>query len=126
MSETAGIMDQAAKAMAKREGKYLTFMLADEECDIGILKIKEIIDMMPIITIPQMPEFAKGVINLRGNYILVIDLRSRSGENTVDNNEWSRIIVVEVEGRSGIVQVGMVIDRRHDQNRGEYPGHVYA
>jgi len=112
MLETAGIMEQAAKA--KREGKYLTFMLADEECGIAILKIKKIIDMMPIITVPQMPDFVKGVINLRGNDILVIDLRSRSGKDTVDNNDWSRIIVVEVEGRSGIVQVGMVIDTVSD------------
>ena len=48
MAETTGTMDQAVKVMADREGKYLTFSLADEEYGIGILKIREIIGMMPI------------------------------------------------------------------------------
>ena len=54
------------KVIADRGGKYLTFSLADEEYGIGILKIKEIIGMMPITEVPQTPQFVKGVINLRG------------------------------------------------------------
>ena len=72
-------MDQAVKAMAEREGKYLTFTLAEEEYGIGILKIKEIIGMLPITSVPQTPDFVKGVINLRGKVIPVIDLRLRFG-----------------------------------------------
>jgi len=72
-------MDQAVQAMAEREGKYLTFTLNDEEYGIGILKIKEIIGMMPITTVPQTPDFVKGVISLRGKVIPVVDLRSGPG-----------------------------------------------
>ncbi len=74
MMQLTETMDQAVKAMKDREGKYLTFSLADEEYGVGILKIKEIIGMMPITTVPQTPEFVKGVINLRGKVIPVIDL----------------------------------------------------
>ena len=63
--------------MADKEGKYLTFSLENEEYGIGILKIKEIIGMMPVTTIPRTPEFVKGVINLRGKVIPVVDLRLR-------------------------------------------------
>ena len=62
MEELTRTMDQAMKAMADREGKYLTFSLAGEEYGIGILKVKEIIGVMPVATIPQTPPFVKGVI----------------------------------------------------------------
>jgi methyl-accepting chemotaxis protein len=61
------------------EGKYLTFTLAGEEYGIGILKFKEIIGMMPITSVPRTPDFVKGVINLRGKVIPVVDLRLRLG-----------------------------------------------
>ena len=85
--------------MAEREGKYLTFTLAEEEYGIGILKIKEIIGMMPITTVPQTPEFVKGVINLRGKVIPVIDLRLRFGMGEIDYTERTCIIVVEIDGQ---------------------------
>ena len=75
MAEQTKIMDQAVKAMADKEGKYLTFSLAGEEYGIGILKVKEIIGIMPITVVPQTPAYIKGVINLRGKVIPVIDLR---------------------------------------------------
>ncbi len=65
MQELVETMDQTVKAMSDREGKYLTFAMTDEEYGIGILKVKEIIGMMSITTVPQAPEFVKGVINLR-------------------------------------------------------------
>jgi purine-binding chemotaxis protein CheW len=110
MSESTEIMDQAVKSMAEREGKYLTFSLADEEYGIGILKIKEIIGMMPVTTVPQTPEFVKGVINLRGKVIPVIDLRLRFGMDSIDYTERTCIIVVEIDGASGTVQIGIVVD----------------
>ncbi len=82
MAELQETMDQAVKAMAEKERKYLTFTLADEEYGIGILKIKEIIGMIPITTVPQTPEFVKGVINLRGKVIPVMDLRLRIGHGS--------------------------------------------
>ncbi len=110
MAELQETMDQAVKAMAEKEGKYLTFTLADEEYGIGILKIKEIIGMMPITTVPQTPEFVKGVINLRGKVIPVMDLRLKFGLEAMDYTERTCIIVVEIEGQTGTVMIGVVVD----------------
>jgi purine-binding chemotaxis protein CheW len=103
-------MDQAVKAMAKREGKYLTFSVASEEYGISILKIKEIIGMMAITPVPQTPKFVKGVINLRGKVIPVIDLRLRFGMEEIDYTERTCIIVVEIAGQAGTVLIGIVVD----------------
>ena len=110
MTELAKKMDQAVKVMAKREGKYLTFTLAEEEYGIGILKIKEIIGMMPITSVPQTPEFLKGVFNLRGKVIPVVDLRLRFSMESIDYTERTCIIVVEIEAQSGTVMIGIVVD----------------
>lgn len=110
MSKETKVMNDATQVMAEREGKYLTFTLAEEEYGIGILKIKEIIGMMPITTVPQTPEFVKGVINLRGKVIPVIDLRLRFGMDSIDYTERTCIIVVEIEGSTGTIQIGIVVD----------------
>lgn len=110
MSNETNTMDQAVKAMVDREGKYLTFTLAGEEYGIGILKIKEIIGMMPITTVPQTPNFVKGVINLRGKVIPVMDLRLRFGIESIEYNERTCIIVVEIVGELSTVQIGIVVD----------------
>jgi purine-binding chemotaxis protein CheW len=110
MAELAEVMDQVTDAKADREGKYLTFTLAEEEYGIGILKIKEIIGMMPITPVPQTPEFVKGVINLRGKVIPVVDLRLRFGMEEIDYTERTCIIVVEIAGETGTVQTGIVVD----------------
>ena len=110
MEESTEIMDQTENALEQREGKYLTFTLADEEYGIGILKIKEIIGMMTVTTVPQTPEFVKGVINLRGKVIPVIDLRLRFGMESMDYTERTCIIVVEIDGTVGTVQIGIVVD----------------
>jgi len=103
-------ISQAVKAMADKEGKYLTFSLASEEYGIGILKIKEIIGMMPITSVPQTPEYIKGVVNLRGKVIPVMDLRLRFGIPAMDYTERTCIIVVEISGQAGTVQIGVVVD----------------
>ena len=110
MSDTTETMDQAVKAMADKEGKYLTFSLANEEYGIGILKIKEIIGMMSITTVPRTPEFMKGVINLRGKVIPVIDLRLRFKMEPMDYTDRTCIIVVEIGTQAGTVQIGAVVD----------------
>lgn len=110
MTKTTKVIDQTVKAMVEREGKYLTFSMADEEYGIGILKIKEIIGMMPITTVPQTPEFVKGVINLRGKVIPVVDLRLKFGIDAIDYTERTCIIVVEVESTTGNVEIGIVVD----------------
>ncbi len=110
MAEATDTMDQAVKAMTDREGKYLTFTLAGEEYGIGILKIKEIIGMLPVTSVPKTPAFVKGVINLRGKVIPVLDLRLRFGIEEIEYTERTCIIVVEVEGPVGRVEIGIVVD----------------
>jgi len=110
LAQLAETMGQAVKAMANNDGKYLTFTLANEEYGIGILKIKEIIGMMSITTVPQTPEFVKGVINLRGKVIPVVDLRLRFGMEEIDYTERTCIVVVEIAAQSGTVMIGIVVD----------------
>ena len=98
------------KNIIEKAGKYLTFSLAGEEYGIGILKIKEIIGMMPFTTVPQTPEFVKGVINLRGKVIPVVELRLRFGMDEADYTDRTCIIVVEILGTSGTIQIGIVVD----------------
>ena len=109
-TQAAKTMDQAIRAVADREGKYLTFTMANEEYGIGILKIKEIIGMMPVTPVPQTPEFVKGVINLRGKVIPVVDLRLRFSIEAIEYTERTCIIVVEMAGQAGTVQIGIVVD----------------
>ncbi len=109
---TGGTTETRLSGAAKtdREGKYLSFFLDGEEYGIGILKIKEIIGMMPITPIPQIPEFVKGVINLRGKVIPVIDLRLRFGMSEIDYTDRTCIIVVEFSTAGGRLHTGIVVD----------------
>lgn len=109
MDEIA-IMDQALKNVAQREGKYLTFNLAGEEYGIGILKVKEIIGMMIITTVPQTPAYMKGVINLRGKVIPVVDLRLKFAMDPMDYTERTCVIVVEIRGGAGNILMGIIVD----------------
>ena len=86
-------------------GKYLTFKLADEEYGIEILKVREINGLMDITAVPRMPACMKGVINLRGKVIPVIDLRLTFGLSEAEHTEQTCIIVVNV-GR----EVGIIVD----------------
>jgi len=110
MSDEAKTMNQAVKAMVDKEGKYLTFSLAGEEYGIGILKVKEIIGMMSITMVPQTPVYLKGVINLRGKVIPVVDLRIKFGMDPIEYNERTCIIVVEISGEARTIHMGIVVD----------------
>jgi purine-binding chemotaxis protein CheW len=91
---------QVAEKKTKKEGKYLTFGLKDEEYGIEILKVKEIIGMMAITMIPQTPPYVKGVVNLRGKVIPVIDLRIKFGMEETPYTKQTCIVVVEIFGKS--------------------------
>jgi len=93
-----------------KEGKYLTFHLAEEEFGIGILKVKEIIGMMSFTPIPRTPEFVKGVINLRGKVIPVIDLRLKFGMDSIAYDERTCIVVAQVRAAEGATSIGIVVD----------------
>ena len=110
MAESTKAMDQTMRALASSEGKYLTFKIANEHYGIEILKIKEIIGMMPITSLPKTPGFVKGVINLRGKVIPVVDLRHRFGMQEIEYTERTCIVVVEIKGNAGEIQMGIVVD----------------
>ncbi len=114
-----------AATATPRGGKYLTFYLADEEYGVEILKVQEIIGLQPITRVPRTPAFIRGVINLRGKVIPIVDLRERFGMTSIEASlaglseaevaaaEAVRcIIVVQVAGPSGqTVPIGIVVDR---------------
>ena len=110
MPEPARICESSHHPAETREGKYLTFHLDKEGYGIGIRKIKEIIGMMTITPVPRTPECVKGVINLRGKVIPVIDLRLKFGMAELGYTDRTCIIVVEVEGDSGTLLVGILVD----------------
>jgi len=108
--------ERAERASAKDKiqsadgGKFLTFTLAGEDFGVGILKVKEIIGIMEVTPIPRTPEFIKGVINLRGRIIPVIDLRLKFGMPEKDVDERTCIVVMEVATSRGLTPMGLVVD----------------
>lgn len=88
-------------------GKYVTFFLGREEYGIPILAVREIIGMVPITPVPQMPPYIRGVINLRGGIIPIVDLRVKFGMESVEQTRENCIIVVRAHG----VDTGVVVDK---------------
>jgi purine-binding chemotaxis protein CheW len=84
---------------------YLTFRLAEEEYGLEILKVREIIGFMRITALPQVPPYMKGVLNLRGKVIPIVDLRLKFGLEEIEHTDQTCIIVVDVG-----TEVGMVVD----------------
>lgn len=92
-------------------GKYLTFLLADEEYAVEILKVQEIIQMQKVTPVPGSPEFIRGVINLRGKVIPVIELRNKFGMEAMADTEKTVIIVMLIENEDGTsTTMGIIID----------------
>jgi purine-binding chemotaxis protein CheW len=104
-------MVSTAKGAQHATGKYLTFKLKGESFAIDVLRVREIIRTMAITAVPQMPAHARGVINLRGRIIPVVDLRLRFGLASIENTDHTCIIVVQVKsGGDKQVQMGIVVD----------------
>ena len=97
-------------AMTDVSGKYLTFHLAQEEYGVEILKVQEIIGIMNITRVPRAPEYVRGVINLRGKVIPVIELRKKFSMNQIDYTSRTCIIVVQVERGGQNVVMGIIVD----------------
>lgn len=97
-------------------GKYLTFQLGKEIYGIGILKVQEIVGVMPVTRMPKMPTFVRGLVNLRGKVIPVFDLRLKFGLDGRDDTERTCIIVVQLaldaEGASQDqrITLGIIVD----------------
>jgi chemotaxis signal transduction protein/CheY-like chemotaxis protein/ABC-type nitrate/sulfonate/bicarbonate transport system substrate-binding protein len=103
--------ESSQKAMLSKEGKYLSYVMGNQEFGIDILKIKEIIAMIPIRSLPQTPPFVKGVINLRGRVIPVLDLRLKFGMEETEFTERSCIIVLELEFDGTPAHIGIAVDK---------------
>ena len=110
MAEATTQAELSNKALLDKEGKYLTFALANEEYGLEILKVREIFGYMDITAVPQTPEHVKGVINLRGQVIPVIDLRAKFGMETTERTEETCIIVVEITQDNRKFNTGIVVD----------------
>ena len=100
----------AAVETDARAGKYLTFQLAKEEFGIRVLKVREIMGLQEITAVPQTPMHIKGVINLRGKVVPVIDLRLKFGLEAAEYTQRTCIIVTQVQGESGSILMGIVVD----------------
>lgn len=95
---------------SQEQGQYLTFLLGGEMFAIGILGIKEIIEFGSLTAVPMMPEFIRGVINLRGAVVPVVDLSARFGRQSTEVTRRSCIVIIEAEAESEKHDVGVVVD----------------
>jgi purine-binding chemotaxis protein CheW len=92
------------------EGQYLTFTLGKEMFAIGILNIKEILEFGSLTPVPMMPEFIRGVINLRGSVVPVVDLAARFGGRPSVETKRTCIVIIEVSTEDGRQDIGVVVD----------------
>lgn len=111
MAATASKAQSPGTTVQQKEGKYLTFALANEEYGLEILKVREIIGYIDVTAVPQTPHHVKGVINLRGQVIPVVDLRAKFGMETADVTDETCIIVVEIVHADRKFSTGIVVDR---------------
>jgi purine-binding chemotaxis protein CheW len=107
--QTAVIEPAAAKSDS-RAGKYLTFGLGREEFAIQVMRVREIMGVQEITAVPQMPQYVKGVINLRGKVIPVVDLRLKFGMSAQEYTQRTCIIVVQIDHEDTKLLTGVVVD----------------
>jgi purine-binding chemotaxis protein CheW len=93
-----------------RDLQHLTFAVGDEEYGVGIRQAKEIIEYDVITTVPHAPRWVRGVINLRGNVVPVVDLAVRFGRTPAPRTRKSCIVIVEVRREGGVLLVGIIAD----------------
>ncbi len=99
-------METVATKKEVTEGKFLTFVLGNEEYGVEILRVREIMGLLDITTVPQTPDYMKGVINLRGKVIPVIDLRLKFSMPEEEHTKETCVIVAEVNNTS----IGIIVD----------------
>jgi purine-binding chemotaxis protein CheW len=102
---------ETAPSFADRAGKYLTFAFAQEEYGVPVLKVREIVRMTDITAVPRMPAHVRGVINLRGTVIPVVDLGLTFGFPRQDYTERTCIVIVDVALAATRVMMGVIVDR---------------
>ncbi len=108
--QAAAYEETSREVLESLAGKYLTFRLGEEDYGLEILKVQEIIGMQEITAIPRTPDFVKGVINLRGKVIPVVDLRLKFGMAEAEVSRKTCIIVVQISRENDKVIMGIVVD----------------
>jgi len=93
-----------------RAGKYLSFEVGPEEFAIGVLGVREIMGMQDITAVPHTPVYVKGIINLRGKVVPVVDLRLKFGMPASEYTPRTCIVVVDLPGEGGSVLMGVIVD----------------
>ncbi len=110
MSALVKVQDEAGLAAGLDHQQYLTFMLGGEMFAIGILAIKEIIEYGNLTEVPMMPDYIRGVINLRGSVVPVVDLSARFGRKSTELTRRTCIVIIEVVSAEDKQVVGVVVD----------------
>lgn len=105
---------EVTQARTLKGGKFLTFLMANEKYGLEILKVREIIGMMDITSVPTTPAFVRGVINLRGKVIPVIDLRLKFGIEAKEDMQRTCIIVVQIVRNAQEMTMGIIVDEVSD------------
>src|SRR3990172_8387996 len=95
-------------------GKFLTFLMANEKYGLEILKVREIMGMMDVTSVPTTPAFIRGVINLRGKVIPVVDLRLKFGIEAKEDTQRTCIIVVHLAHTAQEMTMGIIVDEVSD------------
>lgn len=106
----AAAAGNAAIAHADKAGKYLTFQLGNEEYGLSLLRVREIIALMDFTSVPLAPDYVRGVMNLRGKVIPVVDLRRKLDMPPTEDHERKCIIVVDVQHDEEVAQMGVLVD----------------
>lgn len=94
--------------------QYLTFSLRSERFAIPVAQVREILDLVPIIRVPQQPDFISGVINLRGKVLPVVDLNRKFGIASTDTSRDTCIVVLEFTDSEGRGEIGALVDAVHE------------
>ncbi len=103
-------INDGATGSMEQQRQYLTFQIGKEMFAVGILHIREIIEYGNLTTVPMMPEFVRGVINLRGSVVPVIDLSSRFGRGDSAVGRRTCIVILEIDGSAGLQEIGVIVD----------------
>ena len=109
-SENENSKEVSSKTMLNIEGKYLTFKLGEQEFGIDIMKVKEIIKMLPVRSVPQSADYIRGVINSRGSVIPILDLKRRFGMGDMVDNDRNCIIILEHDANGREYKIGVAVD----------------
>jgi len=108
--EQTPAVSPSSAAIKSKSGKYLTFGLGTEEFGVQVLHVREIMGIQPITAVPQTPHFVKGVLNLRGKVIPVVDLRLKFGLPEIEYNQRTCIIVTQIQQTAQQRMVGIIVD----------------